>query len=302
MSHDEMLNLEKLMNFLAYSFMKKKRWQDISKTEWRNISLELIAQVEKGTRYKKDIRTTDVLGENYIYEHLIQKKLKPYEQKKQIKQISTPSSSKLETIACAVGFGGYIDFINNAHEMHHYDELKINIPSKKGRINLPLLENLIGHWYSYNRNVPGESRKGREERIWRSAMQIFRQGDEYLIERTGNGNHDYYGKIVAYEDYVFIIMNSTMFTRQRHFISRIKDVNEKLARKGFNIDQMHFVSTCVGLNDNPMALFEIFERVQKADLRNFEHSSVDLPFDSPSIPPHILAQLKDIERNRIIQH
>jgi small nuclear ribonucleoprotein (snRNP)-like protein len=165
-----------------------------------------------------------------------------------------------------------------------------------------LLDSLVGHWYSYNRNLPDVHTKTKEERIWRSAVEIYKStnGNEYLIERSGGDQHKYYGKVTAFDDYVFIIMNSNTFIRQRHFIARIKDVKEKLKQPNYILDQIHFISTCISFNKEPIALFEIFERVN--NIKQFVNASIDYPVNSNEIPKHILVQIKDASKNRIINH
>ena len=91
-------------------------------------------------------------------------------------------------------------------------------------------------------------------------------------------------------------MNSNTFIRQRHFISRIKDINEKLKDPHFKLFELHYISTCISFNQEPIALFEIF---QKADRKTFISDSISFPIDSDEIPPSILKQLKDTEANRI---
>jgi len=49
----------------------------------------------------------------------------------------------------------------------------------------------------------------KEERVGRSAMEIYQSGDEYLVGHSANDKHMYYSKITAYADYVSIIMNRT---------------------------------------------------------------------------------------------
>lgn len=41
MKRDDILHLEKLMNFLSLHFLKKNHWEDVSKTEWSYIVAEL---------------------------------------------------------------------------------------------------------------------------------------------------------------------------------------------------------------------------------------------------------------------
>ncbi|WP_241775191.1 hypothetical protein [Chryseobacterium sp. ERMR1:04] len=41
MKKEDILHLEKLMNFLSLHFLKKRHWEDVSKTEWSYIVSEL---------------------------------------------------------------------------------------------------------------------------------------------------------------------------------------------------------------------------------------------------------------------
>lgn len=41
MKKEDILHLEKLMNFLSLHFLKKNHWEDVSKTEWSYIVAEL---------------------------------------------------------------------------------------------------------------------------------------------------------------------------------------------------------------------------------------------------------------------
>jgi hypothetical protein len=164
--------------------------------------------------------------------------------------------------------------------------------------NTELLDKLVGCWYSYNRNLPESPLLAKEDRIWRSATEIYKSetSGEYFIERSGGDRHKYFGKVTAYSDYVFIIMNSNTFIRQRHFISRIKDIKEKLKNPEYKLHELHFISTCISFNQEPIALFEIF---QKADRKTFITDSISFPIDSEEIPPSIVKQLEDTEANRI---
>lgn len=295
MSGQEMQNLEHLVNYIAYHFLKKHTWQEVSKAEWVYISGEFNMLAQKQQRNRADIL---LLGDNYFYEHLVIKRLKPGKGGNRTGDISSPNFSKMNVIASVMGYDSYIDFINNATDHFSFNELKINIPA--ATMNTALLEHLTGYWYCYNRNLPYHAAEKDGERVWRSAMEIYKSGDEYLVERTGKDNHMYYGKVTSYGDYVFIIMNSTTFIRQRHFIGRLKDVRDKMKYKDFAVDQVKFVSTCVSFNEEPIALYEIFDRVKHAG--DFEKLSVDLPLDSPALPAHILAYLNDIGLNRITEH
>ena len=285
MSKDELAQLERLMNYIAHHFIRKNRWEDVSKAEWLYISGEFNKLMQKGKHPQQE---TAFLGDNYFYEHLIIKRLKAAKTGKALSDISSPNFGKMNIIAGILGYDSYMDFLTNAAAIFSFHELKINIPL--GVVNTALLDHLTGCWYCYNSNLPLTGPGTKEERVRRSAMEIYRSGDEYLVERSGKDNHMYYGKITAYADYIFIIMNSTTFIRQRHFIGRLKDATGKLKQKGYSVDQMNFVSTCVSFNEDPVALNEIFDRVPTKD---FEKLSVDLPLSSPELPAHILQQLKN---------
>lgn len=293
MSTEELEHLERLINYIALHFLKKSKWEEVSKAEWGYASEEFNILLQKAS----GAREPDLLGQHYFYEHLVIKRLKPWKAGTAISGISSPNFAKMNAIAGALGYSGYIDFLHNTSASFSFHELKINIP--RVPLNVALLDHLVGNWYCYNRNLPLDA-GSREERVWRSAMEIYRSGDEYLVERTGKDNHMYYGKVTAYGDFVFIIMNSTTFIRQRHFIGRLKDVSDHLKQKGFGVDQMRLVSTCVSFNEEPIALYEIFDRVKQAG--DFQKLSVDLPFGSPSLPAHILEHLADTELNRITEH
>jgi len=285
MSKDELAQLERLMNYIAHHFIRKNRWEDVSKAEWLYISGEFNKLMQKGKTLQQE---TAFLGDNYFYEHLIIKRLKAAKTGKALSDISSPNFGKMNIIAGILGYDSYMDFLTNAAAIFSFHELKINIPL--GVVNTALLDHLTGCWYCYNSNLPLTGPGTKEERVRRSAMEIYRSGDEYLVERSGKDNHMYYGKITAYADYIFIIMNSTTFIRQRHFIGRLKDATGKLKQKGYSVNQMNFVSTCVSFNEDPVALNEIFDRVPAKD---FEKLSVDLPLSSPELPAHILLQLKN---------
>lgn len=298
MSKEELLNLERLMNYVAHQYLKKISWEDVSKTEWTYVVQEFNTIIEKQQRARKINAPASLFGENYFYEHLIIRKLKAAKNSNTLHSLGSPNFSKLNVIAVALGFSSYIDFINNSAEVFPFHELKINVPL--ATVNQPLLDHLVGYWYCYNRNLPFKSGKKAAERIWRSSLEIYKSGEEYLVERSGRDNHMYYGKITSYANYIFIIMNSTTFIRQRHFIGRLKDVEDNMKKPGYAINELNFVSTCVSFNEEPIALYEIFHRVAK--LKDFDKNSVDLAFDSPLLPKHILLHLKDSEQNRIMQH
>ena len=285
MTQDELAQLERLMNYIAHHFMRKNKWEDVSKAEWLYISGEFNKLMQKRKHLQQEAA---FLGDNYFYEHLIIKRLKAAKMGKALADISSPNFGKMNIIAGILGYDSYMDFLKNAAAVFGFHELKINIPL--GVVNTALLDHLTGCWYCYNSNLPLTGPGTKEERVRRSAMEIYQSGDEYLVERSGKDNHMYYGKITAYADYIFIIMNSTTFIRQRHFIGRLKDATGKLKQKGFSVNQMNFVSTCVSFNEDPVALNEIFDRVPSGD---FEKLSVDLPLSSPELPVHILEQLKN---------
>ncbi|UPQ74586.1 hypothetical protein [Chryseobacterium nepalense] len=295
MKKEDLLHLEKLMNFLAMQFLKKSRWEDVSKTEWSYIVAELNDLINSENQGKGIKKQPDLLGSNYLYEHVIINKLKKFNQDKNA-VISKPNLAKLSQIVKVLGYSNYIDFINSNTESFNFNDLRIDMNNVKP--NTDLLDKLVGCWYSYNRNLPDNPLQAREERIWRSATEIYKSetSGEYFIERSGGDRHKYFGKVTAYSDYVFIIMNSNTFIRQRHFISRIKDIKEKLKNPEYKLHELHFISTCISFNQEPIALFEIF---QKADRKTFITDSISFPIDSEEIPPTIVKQLEDTEANRI---
>lgn len=297
MNKEDLLHLEKLMNFLAGNFLKKKSWKDVSKAEWSYIVDELNALLQEGNRKQKIKKDSDLFGANYLYEHLIINKLKAYEKKKDLTGSSKPSLSKLSRIVQLLGYDNYIDFINSHHSDFSFNDLKIDIP--KATVNHKLLDELVGLWYSFNRNLPDNPEKINEERIWRSSVEIYKSEStgEYFIERSGGDNHKYYGKITSYADYIFIIMNSNTFIRQRHFISRLKDIGEKLKQPNYRIEEMHFISTCISFNQEPIALFEIFQKVNTT--KDYVADSVSFPIESRELPTSVVAYLRDTEGNRI---
>ncbi len=295
MKKEDILHLEKLMNFLGLHFLKKPYWEDVSKTEWSYIVSELNDLItadyhEKGTGMKPEL-----LGSNYLYEHLIINKLKKYRRNENA-ALSRPNLAKLSLMVRVLGYSSYIDFINSHTESFNFNDLRIDMNNVKQ--NTELLDRLVGCWYSYNRNLPESPLHTKDNRVWRSATEIYKSETtgEYLIERSGGDRHKYFGKITAYSDYVFIIMNSNTFIRQRHFISRIKDIKEKLKNPEYKLHELHFISTCISFNQEPIALFEIF---RKADRKTFVSDSVSFPIDSDEIPKSIVEQLEDIESNRM---
>jgi hypothetical protein len=295
MKKEDILHLEKLMNFLSLHFLKKNHWEDVSKTEWSYIVAELNDLIINENTEKSIKKEPDVLGSNYLYEHLIINKLKKYYHNENA-VLSKPNLAKLSLIVKVLGYSNYIDFINSNTESFDFNDLRIDMNNVKQ--NTELLDRLIGCWYSYNRNLPDNPLLAKEDRIWRSATEIYKSetSGEYFVERSGGDRHKYFGKITAYSDYIFIIMNSNTFIRQRHFISRIKDIKEKLKNPEYKLHELHFISTCISFNQEPIALFEIF---QKADRKNFIPDSISFPIDSDEIPKSIIKQLEDTESNRI---
>lgn len=53
MNKEDLLHLEKLMNFLASNFLKKKTWKDVSKSEWAYIVEELNGLLQNRNRKQK---------------------------------------------------------------------------------------------------------------------------------------------------------------------------------------------------------------------------------------------------------
>jgi hypothetical protein len=297
MNKVDLVHLEKLMNFLSNHFLKKSAWKDVSKSEWSYIVAELNVLQEKFHRKHRIKKAPDLLGTNYLYEHLVSNKLKAYATRKSFSGISKPNLGKLSSIVQVLGYENYMDFINSHNEAFGFNDLKIDIP--KATVNTRLLDELIGFWYSYNRNLSDNPEEIHERRIWRSAVEIYKSesSGEYLIERSGGDNHKYYGKITAYADYVFIIMNSNTFIRQRHFISRMKDINEKLKHPQYKVSEMHFISTCISFNQEPIALFEVFQKVKNP--KDFINDSISFAMESTELPSNVIAYLKDTRNNRI---
>lgn len=295
MKKEDILHLEKLMNFLSRHFLKKNHWEDVSKTEWTYIVEELNDLIIHEHKEKSIQKKPDLLGLNYLYEHLVINKLKKYQQN-EAADLSKPNLAKLSLIVKVLGYSNYIEFINSNTEAFNFNDLRIDMDKVKQ--NTELLDRLVGCWYSYNRNLPENPVQAKEDRIWRSATEIYKSetSGEYFIERSGGDRHKYFGKVTAYSDYVFIIINSNTFIRQRHFISRIKDIKEKLKNAEYKLHELHFISTCISFNQEPIALFEIF---QKADRKTFLADSVSFPIDSEEIPASIVKQLEDTEANRI---
>ncbi len=295
MRKEDILHLEKLMNFLSMHYLKKNHWKDVSKTEWSYIVAEINDLITNSNSEKGIKKEPEMLGSNYLYEHLIINKLKKYDHNENA-VITKPNLAKLSLIVKVLGYSSYIEFINSNTEAFNFNDLRIDMDNVKQ--NTELLDKLVGCWYSYNRNLPESPSQAKEDRIWRSATEIYKSetSGEYFIERSGGDRHKYFGKVTAYSDYVFIIMNSNTFIRQRHFISRIKDIKEKLKNPEYKLHELHFISTCISFNQEPIALFEIF---QKADRKTFISDSFSYPIDSQEIPKSIVQQLEDTESNRI---
>lgn len=288
-------NLEKVVNRTVSKWASHKgSWEDVEKGDWIDIADEINEVLKK---LGKD--TIEKIGNTYIYEHLIVNKLRVWKSDKPIGGIRSPNHGKLNLIARALGFRNYISLINSRSEKFNFDVLRIGFSNFLR--NVRLLENLKGNWYSYNRNLPYPVGQEGEERIWRSAVVISQDGEDFLVERSGKDYHKYYGRVDAFGEYVFIIMNSNTFIRQRHFISRIKDIAAQLkSSSNYKIPLLSLVSTCISFNEEPIALYEIFERQWNEE--DFSTATVDLSLDSPEIPQHIMTHLKDIGSNRITTH
>jgi hypothetical protein len=103
MTKESVQHLEILMNHLAFHFLKKSKWPDVSKIEWMHITEELnraMARRQKGRR----VAASAALGEHYLYEHIIIKKLKAWKAKAPLAGIGVPNFSKLNLIAGALGY------------------------------------------------------------------------------------------------------------------------------------------------------------------------------------------------------
>jgi hypothetical protein len=155
--------------------------------------------------------------------------------------LSRPNLAKLSLIVKVLGYSNYIDFINSNTESFNFNDLRIDMD--KVSLNTALLDRLVGCWYSYNRNLPENPTQAKEDRIWRSAMEIYKSETtgEYFIERSGGDHHKYFGKVTAYSDYVFIIMNSNTFIRQRHLSQELKTVRKSLKIRSINFT--NFISS-----------------------------------------------------------
>lgn len=73
-------------------------------------------------------------------------------------------------------------------------------------------------------------------------------------------------------------------------------LKKSLKIRNIKLYELHFKSTCIIFNQEPIALFEIF---QKADRKTFISDSISFPVDSDQIPQSILKHLEDTEANRI---
>jgi len=151
MKKEDILHLEKLMNFLSMHFLKKNHWEDVTKTEWSYIIAELNELIIRDNTEKNIKKESELLGSNYLYEHLIINKLKKYYQNK-ASILSKPNLAKLSLIVRVLGYANYIDFINSNTEAFNFNDLRINMNNAKQ--NTLLLDRLVGCWYSYNRNLP----------------------------------------------------------------------------------------------------------------------------------------------------
>ncbi len=66
MKKDDILHLEKLMNFLSRQFLKKNHWEDVTKTEWSYICAELNELII--TEYsEKEIKRNLIFWETIIF-------------------------------------------------------------------------------------------------------------------------------------------------------------------------------------------------------------------------------------------
>ncbi|MCW3160673.1 hypothetical protein [Chryseobacterium oryctis] len=143
MKKEDILHLEKLMNFLSMHFLKKNHWQDVTKTEWSYIVSELNDLIITENSEKNIKKKPDLLGSNYLYEHLIINKLKKY-YKNENTILSKPNLAKLSLIVKVLGYSNYIDFINTNTETFNFNDLKIEMHNVKQ--NTELLDSLVGCW------------------------------------------------------------------------------------------------------------------------------------------------------------
>lgn len=139
-------HLEALVSYIAFCCLEKRNWKEVSKAEWQDISEYLNRQLVKlsaGNNRASKIAVT--IGENYIYEHLVIRKLNLREKGANLESISNPHS-RLNAICRALGFEGYIEFIQSVNEKYPFNALRINIPNINEKVNEVLLANLEGHW------------------------------------------------------------------------------------------------------------------------------------------------------------
>ena len=54
MKKEDLVHLEKLMDFLAAHFVRKNAWKDVSKSEWTHIAEELNKLLEEQNRRHRD--------------------------------------------------------------------------------------------------------------------------------------------------------------------------------------------------------------------------------------------------------
>lgn len=80
-------------------------------------------------------------------------------------------------------------------------------------------------------------------------------------------------------------LNNEEIHSSTSFISRIKDINKKLKNPEYKLHELHFISTCISFNKEPIALSEIF---QKADRKTFITDSVSFHIESEEIPSSIV--------------
>jgi hypothetical protein len=92
------------------------------------------------------------------------------------------------------------------------------------------------------------------------------------------------------------MINLIVPDKKIEIISRIKDIKEKLKNPEYKLHELHFISTCISFNQEPIALFEIFLEGRQ---KNLFADSVSFPIDSEEIPASIVKQLEDTEANRI---
>jgi len=108
MKKEDILHLEKLMNFLSLHFLKKNHWEDVTKTEWSYIVAELNDLILQDQMDKGIKKEADLIGSNYLYEHLIINKLKKYYLNENA-VLSKPNLAKLSLIVKVLGYTNYIE-------------------------------------------------------------------------------------------------------------------------------------------------------------------------------------------------